>query len=425
MICNNCKHEAPDTARFCTVCGTPLTADNSPSGGASPSGGIQQTIPAQPAYFAPVPPVNATYPPGSGYAQAPPAIKANRKSRKKIWIICVAAAAVVLCAVLIPILLHNAQQTRYNDAVTLLDEGEYAQAIDAFSALGSFDDAKEMAAYSQDMLDYDAAKKLMDEEDFTAAAAAFSALNDFKDAKDLSVYCQNMLGYNAAKKLMDEEDYTAASAAFSALGSFEDSAALATECENALNYEQAVSLMKAGDYDGAETLLTTLGSYKDAPDLATYCQNKRMYIVAEDAFGQGLYYSAYTEFGALGDFEDAASRMAVCVQSFPSTGETFHNSDYTSRACSLVIEPPTDDGSLNYIKIYTSDDVLVSCVAIRPGDKATIHLPAEHIRSRQHMAMAAGMAKPKCLAMKALIKCLPTTQAEQIPSRSKRIINIR
>lgn len=242
---------------------------------------------------------------------------------------------VVLCAVLIPVLIHGAHQKRYDDAEALIGQGEYSKAKEAFSALGGFDDSE---------------LKMQ--------------------------YCQNMLGYEAAKALMDNGDYASASAAFAALGDFEDAAELVTECENELDYLAAVSTMESGDYATAKSLFTALGTYKDAGEKAVYCDNMLAYISAEQAYSQKQYYLAYIAFGSLGDFEDAAACQQACVQAFPSTGETYRNSAYVGDACTLAVVPPSDDASYNYVKIYTSGDVLVSCVAVQSGESVLIDLPA-------------------------------------------------
>lgn len=297
--------------------------------------------PTQNAYpYQPVPAAGGGAPPPYGAGpQAAPAGKGGfgrmvREKRKLLIIIAIIVVAAIACAVFIPLGIHSARQTRYNNAVTLLEGGQYQQAADEFVALGEFDDSAEMAAYCEDAMDYD-----------------------------------------AARKLMESGDYEGAIEMFAALGSFKDTLTLKTECENTLGYQAAAALLAAGDYPAAQAAFEQLGDFNDSPAQATFCRNKISYAAAQESMAQGLYYTAWKAFDSLGGFEDAAAQRDACVQPFPATGETFHDGNFVSSATSLIVNPPTGDGSFNYLKIYTQDGTLVSCLAIAPGASGRVDLP--------------------------------------------------
>jgi len=295
------------------------------------------------------------------------------KSGKRIWVI---AAAVVLCAALVPAGIYTVNRIRYTSAAALLDSGEYEEARDGFLALRDFDDSEEQADYCQSMLDYITAQELMDDGEYESARDMFLALGRFKHSRNRAEQCQTMLDYLAAKELMQSREFEAAEQAFLGLGDFEDSEALAAECNNERAYTEATSLMENGEYAAAGETFGQIGGYKDAQDKAQYCRNKGIYLEAEDAFNNGLYYTAYLAFDSIYDFEDAAERMQQCVIPFPMTGEVYHNDSYWHSLCDLTIKTSSDDSAYNYLKIYTADDVLVSCIAILGGESTKIRLPA-------------------------------------------------
>lgn len=322
--------------------GYPPAQDVGPAGPAPTTSSYSAPPPAaQNAYpYQPVPAAGSGAPPPYGApTQAGPAKtggfgKLVREKKKLFIIIAIILVAAIACAVFIPLGIHNARQTRYNNAVTLLENGQYQQAADEFVALGGFDDAAEMAAYCEDAMDYD-----------------------------------------AARKLMESGDYEGAIEMFTALGSFKDTLSLKAKCENTLTYQSAATLLAAGDYAGAQAVFEELGDFNDAAAQATLCANKITYASAQDAVAQGLYYTAYKAFDSLGGFEDAAAQRDACVQPFPNTGETFHDGNFVSGATTLIVNPPTGDGSFNYLKIYTQDGTLVSCLAIAPGASGRVDLP--------------------------------------------------
>ena len=99
------------------------------------------------------------------------------KKRKKI----IAITAPIVCAciafviVLITVILPNG---KYNNAIALMDEGKYDEAITAFEALDGYKDSKEMI--------YTVAATLEKDGMLAQAAIAFEKLGDFSDAKERS-----------------------------------------------------------------------------------------------------------------------------------------------------------------------------------------------------------------------------------------------
>lgn len=306
----------------------------------------------------------------------------KRINKKKLLIFGGIALVVLLAAILIPVGIHNAKQTKYNEGASLLESGEYGEAYKVFSMLDDFDDSVDMAAYCQKGMRYRDAVTLMEEESFSEAKEGFDAISGFKDASELSKQCSQALDYEEAMSLYEEGDYAAAAAAFASAGEYRNAQKYVAECNTYVDYDRAKQLMETGEYDEAKALLAPLDSavFTDKDALVTECENMPLYLEAKTALENDKRYTAYSLFSSLGDFKDSATLASSCKVSKPSTGEIYRNSAYKGSACSLTIKPPTGDGSSTYIKIYSSDGALVSCVFINAGDKSKVNLPAGSYR---------------------------------------------
>lgn len=400
MICEHCNVEIPDDMRFCPVCGTDVVAEAEEKARAAEEAAIaaeraaamkaraekakedaaaQEQVPASEEDQQTVTLLPEETQQGAQEGMQEDANPPKKPvNKKKLAIIGASVLAVAICAVLIPLLIHNARQTNYNNGVTLLEQGDYAGAQAIFEKLGSFDDSADLALYCRNQQTYLDAKEQMRKGDYQSAQEAFAGLGDFEDSADQAQFCANTLAYNAAEALMEAGDYQAAADAFLELGSFQDASEQAQFCENTLLYSEAEALFEQGEYEAAQPLYEQLldADFSDAADKYDYCVNMEAYIEALTLLELEQYYDAYCALEELNGFLDSYSDMADCIQPFPETGETYHNDAYASRACSLTINPPTSDGSRNYIKVYAENGDLVSCVSIGKGESATIWLPA-------------------------------------------------
>ncbi len=190
--------------------------------------------------------------------------KAN--STKKIALI---IAPVVLVIVVFAILLTVViiPDSKYNDAVALMNAGKYEEAIEAFEALNGYKDSADKiencnAAIIDDK--YEDAVALMNAGNYTEAIAAFEALNGYKDSAAQIENCIINNKYNDAVALMNAGSYTEAIAAFEELNGFKDSADKIENCyinlygEDLYNKLQSI---KIGD-------IYTFGAYEQDNDLS-------------------------------------------------------------------------------------------------------------------------------------------------------------
>lgn len=107
-------------------------------------------------------------------------------------------------------------------------------------------------------LDYRKAIDLYNRGNYDAAIDAFHALGDFEDSQELFTRSH----YWAAMTRMEAGNYSEALPRFLKLGDFEDSAARAIECK----YQMAVAAFEAGNYQDAQNYFQDVADYKQSPE---------------------------------------------------------------------------------------------------------------------------------------------------------------
>lgn len=268
MFCINCGGKLPDGVRFCIHCGTPVEAASVPEAPVPPvdTPVPQESVESQPD-FNEIPQEEPVYTPAPEpevlvYSDAP-AEPAPKKKKKKTGLI----VAIVLVLVLaigggVGFWLYSQYQANvaaYDEAVTLLEDGKYDDALAAFQALGDFQDAAEQADKLEELQeDYDAAKKLLEKHEFDEAVEAFTELGDYRDSANY-VSCE--ITYQKALYIKSFADARDASGLSEALGDeYED-----TGLE--LGEDEATAILYAEAFEVFEGLET----YSDAANQASEC----------------------------------------------------------------------------------------------------------------------------------------------------------
>lgn len=320
-------------------------------------------------------------------AAAPAAPAAPAPTRKKRWVPLVIVLAVLIAAgalawvYLPPMLREQRLVAQYNQGADYLTAGDYDRAYEVFRELGDYDDAPVLALYAEKGVAYTEAVRDMERGSYEEARDAFLSLRGFKDSEALAAECGRAIAYREARLLYASGDYAAALAALQALGDYEDAKVLAAECAGYLDRQAIYDAVDRGEYALALELLDTEAGQQlsGREELVVECTNGLAYQEAEDAYNDGLYYTAYGLFNDLGAYRDAPARAQSCIRSRPFTGETYRNTAYSGTSVLLKIQPPTDDGSCTYFKIYAvsgSNELLVSSAFINAGGNTTVRLPA-------------------------------------------------
>lgn len=98
------------------------------------------------------------------------------------------------------------EEKAYQEAIALFDNGEYAAAETAFTALGDYEDAAQMAEKCKVQPDYDAAMQLYYDGKYAQAAWAFDALGDYEDAADQKMKAEQSWRIDLASVVRDSWD---------------------------------------------------------------------------------------------------------------------------------------------------------------------------------------------------------------------------
>ncbi|MDR2715688.1 MAG: hypothetical protein LBB46_02945, partial [Coriobacteriaceae bacterium] len=264
MLCPRCGNEiaSPETQAFCPVCGLSLLSPSPAAPATSPAGsppeppvGFQaegqsflyspSPLDAQQDPQAPLPeePVPTPYAaPSFEAAAVVPAVaaKAPKKKmgtgRKVLLGILGGILALALAFVAVSVILENNRSKNFNQAIELMDAGQYHDALEKFRSLGDYESAESLAAQCEDFIEYEEAKRLMDAGDYQKALSMFSGLSGFEDSKALATLCQNNLDYQQGTTLFNAGKYADALTYFEPLAreDFLDAKEMVSQSEYAL-----------------------------------------------------------------------------------------------------------------------------------------------------------------------------------------------
>ncbi len=124
--------------------------------------------------------------------QAAIAKEKKKKQHKKIAVIAVPSICIIVAFIIIlnVVIIPNA---KYNSAISLMNEGKYTEAIDAFTDLDGFRDSKEQIENCNTAIQdekYSSAVDLMNEGKYSEAIEMFTELDGYKDSKERIEKCE-------------------------------------------------------------------------------------------------------------------------------------------------------------------------------------------------------------------------------------------
>ncbi|MBO7740783.1 MAG: TIR domain-containing protein [Clostridia bacterium] len=190
------------------------------------------------------------------------------KARKRRIILSSVLVALVVLAIAFALLWTKVilPNRDYNDAVDMMESGEYDLAIMLFENLEGFRDSKDMIAECQ----YRKALLLMESGNYQEAITAFTELGEYKDSGEKMEECRLALlqaKYNEATELFDDGLYAEALAIFQTITNYQDSGEKIEAIKTAITektYQAALKLKENGKYQEAFSAFMEIHSYKDS-----------------------------------------------------------------------------------------------------------------------------------------------------------------
>lgn len=153
---------------------------------------------------------------------------------------------------------------KYKNASTLLADGKYQEAAEAFKALGEYSDSQDKSIECT----YENAEALMQEGKYEKAAALFESLGEYKDCATKILSCK----YEFAKVTLEAKNYDEAEKLFKEIKDYGDSGDMIKEC----SYQKALSLIESKKYKDAVTILSKIKKHSDSAEKINEC--KYLYV---------------------------------------------------------------------------------------------------------------------------------------------------
>lgn len=228
------------------------------------------------------------------------------KNRSKFRVLAI-AAVVVIAAVIVAASLFS-PLARYRSAGKMLAQGEYAEALETFKALGSYKDAAILAEKAETGLVYLEAQALLEQGKHHEALALFETAEDFGDSRAKIAEIK----YFIALKLAEQGERKEARALLEEIAYHSDAAALLKLLKG---YDQGWAYMVTGRYDKAAEEFRALGDFLDAAEQAEEClrlvEVKSVYVDGRLLFQNGDWLGAYQTLSSIreDEYEDTLTML--------------------------------------------------------------------------------------------------------------------
>lgn len=225
---------------------------------------------------------------------------------------------------------HFLPSNKYNDAIALMNNGSYEEAITLFTELGKYKDSRSLIAQCHQYIaneeaqneDYTSAVEMMNKGEYLEAEKLFTSLGDYQDSKELAVRCsaKYLLSawsddseykekfYNIGNKLMhDYADYDTAITIFTKLGFYQDSNERLSECY----ILKADILFDEGRYNDALTSYNKSRNQKGKEERIKECK----YYLGVEQYNLNNFLEALNYFEDCDDFADSETYLLSCQES--------------------------------------------------------------------------------------------------------------
>ena len=183
---------------------------------------------------------------------------AASKKRQKIIALVISVVGIMLIAFLCLRTFVIAPAKNYKNGISMMESGNYENAVNAFTEAGSYKDSQERITECRYMI----AESYFNEGKYKEASDEYSSISGYKDSQDKITECRYMI----AESYFSDGKYKEASDAYSSVIGYKNSA----EKYNESVYQTALAYWKDGDLDNSNPLFETIKDYKDSADKIHY-----------------------------------------------------------------------------------------------------------------------------------------------------------
>lgn len=214
----------------------------------------------------------------------------------------------LLLALMLPLTALADVTDDYLAAQRLLAESRFAEAAEAFGALGSYEEASLLAMYCR-------ACALCESGDYDTGIAVLTSMGDYKDCAWRTTYYQAR-ALEAKAGAADWATMSDAMAVYGRLPLFLDSAERIAALDGrvaaakAAEYDAAVAAGEAGQYDTAIASFRHLEAYQDSASRVIYYQARKLETLAGTSDWE-VMYEARGVYETIPLFLDSAERIAA------------------------------------------------------------------------------------------------------------------
>ena len=272
--------------------------------------------------------------------------KAAKKKKKVLFGI--TAGVLLIAACILLTLFVFIPNGKYNDAVALMNEGRYEEAIAAFEAMDGYKDSNDMIEECCNRESYDKAVNFANAGEYEKAISVLKTLSGYLDSdQKIKEYGElfNSEAYQKAMSLLESKEYLKAKSIFDTLSGYSDSDKKALECMELWNkdvYDEASKNMEKGEYESAIALFEQIKGYSDSDQKRWDCEeawNNVRYHKAMELFEKGSYEEAEVIFTELGSFSDAIQRKVDCQKISMLQKAVYRQENYDEIRDYLVTRP--------------------------------------------------------------------------------------
>lgn len=237
----------------------------------------------------------------------------QQKTRKLRTRIIAALAAVVVLAVAVKLFIDFKTSYLdplgiYKDAVVLMEQKDYLEAVEMFSQIENFKDSKDQISQCK----YLCAQSLLDSGDYEDAEKAFNDLSNYMDSGDKA----DEAVYLSAQQLLAADQLEAAQKLYKKLGDYKDSAEQSTQLGKEIAYRKGVAAFQAADSKTSlNSVVTTLSGIPDYKDAQQYIYEAQ-YKLGDLEYAQENHKEALSVFLKLkqAGYTPGSDRLSVIEQ---------------------------------------------------------------------------------------------------------------